>query len=238
MRATHLLVKGHVEKDTGEKCCICGCGTSADLKGKDFFGDTFRDYREMQARLSPYICSMCALSLKDVPSGVVTYLDGSQKKPRSALRGLGWRFFSWYLVEGGEPIGATKAHCKELREVMRHPPVGKRFAIVIADSGQKQLIYRLEAQRIERDGMPYLVQFETEQVLIDDEFWRMLGIADMLASVIGKTRILEPASYLTLSKCLEAYGDSFSDDFDFFSARIDTPKARLCGFLALKKEET
>lgn len=237
MRATHLLIKNHVEEDRGEKCCICGCGTSATLKGKDFFGDTFRDYREMQARLSPYICSMCALSLKDVPSGVVTYLDGSKKTPRSALRGLGWRFFSWYLVEGEEPLGATKAHCRELRQVMERPPVGKRFAIIIADSGQKQLIYRLDAQRIERDGMPYTVQFETEHVLIDDEFWRMLGIADLLADVIGKTRILEPPSYLTLSKCLEAYGEDFLEDFDFFSARIDTPKARLCGFLALKKEE-
>lgn len=237
MRATHLLVKNHVEKDMGEKCCICGCGTSNALKGKDFFGDTFRDYREMQARLSPYICSMCALSLKDVPSGVVTYLDGTKKTPRSALRGLGWRFFSWYLVEGEDPLGATKAHCKELRNVMLHPPVGKRFAIIIADSGQKQLIYRLDAQRIERDGMTYTVQFETEQVLIDDEFWRLLSIADKLADVIGKTRILEPASYLTLSKCLDTYGDGFLDDFDFFSARIDTPAARLCGFLAMKKEE-
>jgi hypothetical protein len=107
MRATHLLVPGHVEPDMGEKCCICGCGTDGAHKGTDFFGDTFRDYREMQYRLSPYICSMCALSLKDVPGGVVRYIDGSQKTPKSEKRGLGWRFFSWYLAEGCEPIGAT-----------------------------------------------------------------------------------------------------------------------------------
>ena len=235
MRATHLIVPGHVEKDTGEKCCICGCGTSDALKGRDFFGDTFRDYREMQCRLSPYICELCALSLKDVPSGVVTYLDGSKKTPRSALRGLGWRFFSWYLVEGEDPVGATKAHCKELRAVMARPPVGKYFAIIIADSGQKQLIYRLDAQRIDAPGAAYTVQFETEQVLIDGNFWRLLGITDRIAGAVGKTRVLEPPGYLALAKCLEKYGDGFIQDFDFFTARIDTPQARLCGFLALSE---
>ena len=71
MRATHLLIPGHVEPDDGKKCCICGCGTNGAFKGSDYFPDTFRDYREMQCLQSPYICSMCALSLKDVPSGVV-----------------------------------------------------------------------------------------------------------------------------------------------------------------------
>lgn len=237
MRATHLLTPGHIEPDTGEKCCICGCGTNGAFRGTDYFGDTFRDYREMQCRLSPYVCSMCALSLKDVPGGVVTYMDGTKKTPRTEKRGLGWRFFSWYLVEGCEPIGATKAHCKELRAVMAAPPVGKYFALIIADSGQKQLIYRLDAQKIEIEGTPYLVQFETEQVLIDGEFWRLLGVADRIAAVMGKTRILEPAGYLALSKCLEVYGEGFADDYMYFAARIDTAKARLCGFLALAGKE-
>jgi hypothetical protein len=89
MRATHLLIPNHIEPDGGERCCICRCTTSAALKGRDYFGETFRDYREMQDRLSPYICSMCALSLKDVPGGVVTYLDGTTKTPRSEKRGDG-----------------------------------------------------------------------------------------------------------------------------------------------------
>lgn len=48
----------------------------------------------------------------------------------------------------------------------------------VADSGQKQLIYRLDAQVIQSENTPYLVQFETEQVLINAEFWKQLGIAD------------------------------------------------------------
>lgn len=238
MKATHLLVPGHVETDTGHKCCICGCGTSNALLGKDYFGDTFRDYREMQDRLSPYICSMCALSLKDVPSGVVTYIDGSTKTPRSEKRGLGWRFFSWYLVEGKPPIGATKAHCKELRDVMAHPPVERKFAIIIADSGQKQLIYRLDAQFILSESTPYLVQFETEQVLINTEFWKLLGIADRIASVVGKMRVLEPANYLFLQKCMDTYGESFAEDYQYFTQRAETAAARLCGFLALADKES
>lgn len=238
MRATHLLVPGHVETDTGHKCCICGCGTSNALLGKDYFGDTFRDYREMQDRLSPYICSMCALSLKDVPSGVVTYIDGSTKTPRSEKRGLGWRFFSWVLEEGKAPIGATKAHCKELRDVMTHPPVEKKFAIIIADSGQKQLIYRLDAQFILSENTPYLVQFETEQVTIDAEFWHLLGIADKIASVVGKMRVLEPANYLFLQKCMDTYGESFAEDYQYFTQRAETAAARLCGFLALADKES
>lgn len=237
MRATHLLIPGHIEPDTGEKCCICGCGTDRSHRGTDFFGETFRDYREMQCRLSPYVCSMCALSLKDVPGDVVKYIDGTEKRPKSEKKGLGWRFFSWYLVEGHGPIGATKAHCKELRAVMAAPPVGKYFAVVIADSGQKQLIYRLDAQKVQYEGMPYLVQFETEQVLIDNEFWRLLGIADKIAAVVGKTRVLEHAGYLALSKCREAYGEDFVYDYTYFAARVDTAKARLCGFLALAKKE-
>lgn len=238
MRATHLLVPGHVETDTGHKCCICGCGTSNALLGKDYFGDTFRDYREMQDRLSPYICSMCALSLKDVPCGVVTYIDGSTKTPRSEKRGLGWRFFSWVLEEGKAPIGATKAHCKELRDVMAHPPVEKKFAIIIADSGQKQLIYRLDAQFILSERTPYLVQFETEQVLINTEFWKLLGIADRIASVVGKMRVLEPANYLFLQKCMDTYGESFAEDYQYFTQRAETAAARLCGFLALADKES
>lgn len=238
MRATHLLIPNHIEPDGGENCCICGCPTGAALKGRDYFGETFRDYREMQDRLSPYICSMCALSLKDVPGGVVTYLDGTTKTPRSEKRGLGWRFFSWVLEEGKAPIGATKAHCKELRDIMAHPPVGKLFAIIIADSGQKQLIYRLDAQVIPYENTPYLVQFETEQVLINAEFWTLLGIADRIASVVGKMRVLEPANYLYLQKCMDAYGESFAEDYLYFTQRAETAAARLCGFLALADKES
>ena len=44
MRATHLLIPGHIEPDGGVKCCICGCATTKDRIGKDYFGDIFRDY--------------------------------------------------------------------------------------------------------------------------------------------------------------------------------------------------
>lgn len=235
MRATHLLIPGHIEPDVGVKCCICGCATTKDRIGKDYFGDIFRDYREMQCRLSPYICSMCALSLKDVPGGVVHYIDGTEKTPKSDKRGLGWRFFSWVLVQGEAPIGATKAHTKELRAFMDNPPIKKPFAVIIAESGQKQLIYRLEAQTIEERGAPYIVQYETEQVCIDGEFWEMLGIADKMALVLGKTKILDPPSYLTLSKCMREYGQEFFYQYSFFTSRVDTAKARLCGFLAQSK---
>jgi hypothetical protein len=120
---------------------------------------------------------------------------------------------------------------------MAAPPIGKYFAIIIAESGQKQLIYRSDAQRITEPGMPYFVQYETEQVLIDGEFWRLLSIADKIAAITGKSRILEPAGYLALSKCLEAYGKTFADDYMFFASRLNTAKARLCGFLALAGKE-
>lgn len=237
MRATHLLIPGHVEPDGGEKCCICGCNTTRDYKGFDYFKDTFRDYRDMQVIESPYVCSMCALSLKDVPSGIVTYIDGSKKTPKTDKRGLGYRFFSWYLVDGKEPIGATKAHCKELRKAMLNPPINTYFAFIIAESGQKQLIYRFDAQRILSADMPYEVQYEAERVIIDKTFWHMLRVADNLATLFGKSRVLDPVSYLTLSKYIEAYGGDAAEDCLFFASRLDTAQARLCGFLAMAEEK-
>lgn len=232
MKATWLIMPGYEAPDSKMKCCLCGA-PSEGRKATDIFGNTFRDYREMAYRLSPYICEPCALSMKDVPSGVVNYIDGTQKFPRSALRGLGWRFFSWVLVEGREPIGATKAHCKELREFMRNPPVGKKFAVVIADSGQKQLLYRLDVQTISADGDPYVAQFETEQVPIDTRFWELLRIADKIASVLGKTRVGDPENYLAMGKYIEAYGRESAGEYLHFTKLVDTPQGRLCGFLAL-----
>lgn len=39
MRATHLLVPGHVEPDTGEKCCICGRGMGRLQWEREYYGD-------------------------------------------------------------------------------------------------------------------------------------------------------------------------------------------------------
>lgn len=135
MNATHLIINGYNPPQGPHKCCICGDGADGTLLGKDFFGYTFSDYRHMVCLDSEYICRPCALSLKDVPSGRVVYIDGTVKTPKSDMRGLGWRFFSWLLVEGMEPIGATKAHCAQIIDFLRRPPLDLYFAVIVADSG-------------------------------------------------------------------------------------------------------
>lgn len=231
MNATHLLIKDYTEPCSLYKCCICGANADGSLLGRDYFGDTFSDYRLMAYPGSDYICTPCAVSLKDVPSGRVSYIDGSVKLPKSEKRGLGWRFFSWVLVEGKEPVGATKAHCAQLVDALRHPPLKKYFAIIIADSGQKQLIYRLQAQKIHSPETPFYVQFETRHVCINNKFWGLMNIANKISAIVGKSRVMDPLSYNDLSLYLERYGDEAYNEYMYFKQNIKTAECALSAWL-------
>lgn len=231
MKATHLLIKYYRPPKDGPKCCICGDLCDGSLKGTDYFGDTFSDYRLMECVESEYICMPCAMSLKDVPGGVVRYIDGTIKTPKSDKRGLGWRFFSWLLVDGKDPIAATKAHCPEIVAWLKAPPVGSHFACIIADSGQKQLIYRIDAQKIGKKEDPFYVQFETERTRIDKHFWSLLYIANRLSCVVGKSKVLNEPSYVDLMAYMQEYGDESYTEYDAFKKAIKTPECRLAAWL-------
>lgn len=233
MNATHLLLKDY--KAVGEfDCCLCSFPCGDEILAKDYFDKDYRGVTSLRNWGSDYICLACSNSLRSAPGdGVIKDVEGTVRAPKNVRIGNRYRTFSWVLEEGTEPLAATKAHIEILRNLLKNPPVNNYFAFVFSETGQKQLIYRLEAQKIQSKKDSFTVQYEEDQVTIDSSFWRLLDCADNIASLYGKKRLDEPVTFAITAKYLEVYSNL--DGLRYWQRNFDTPESRLCAFLAVNR---
>lgn len=226
IRASYFF--GHEEGQ--ERCFFCGETCGHTFLTKDYVKDTFTNRDIIQFPDSQYVCSGCVESLGNGSYDEMGMIDGSVKIRKNA-RGMSPRMYSWVLTEK-ERLSATKAHIKELREIILNPP-DPPFAIVLADSGQKQIIFRCPVSH-DRDNYPVLLEEDVIIVSIID-LQNILKCATRLSAAVGKVALLNPEQINVVTRVFEYYGDlGFYEEWLKICRQ---PLAKLAAWLCKNKEE-
>ena len=181
-------------------CFYCGneCGSEHSVSKN--VKKTFTNHDIVTAPSSHYVCSGCVVSM-NMGYPLFNMIDGEQRIPKTTRAGQP-RLYSWVMSEK-EMLTASKTHIFLLREKILNPPAPP-FAIVLADSGQKQIIFRCP---IAYDTDFYPLQFEEETIVIDiAKLKKLLKIADMISAACGKIVLKSAPSQMMSMAVYKYYG--------------------------------
>lgn len=141
MRAATSLIT----ECTGEDSCFY-CGSPADIKLK--LSSSYVEWWTVAQPESAHICRGCEWMLNEKRR-----IPGKDKLQKT-------RNYSW-LVQAGRQTPYTKANKAEITALLLSPPEPP-WALALADSGQKHLLFRTPVN-VEASS-PYAVQLETETI--------------------------------------------------------------------------
>jgi hypothetical protein len=197
----------------------------------DYVKETFTNRDIVKYPGSKHVCQGCAESL-GWGEDEMTMLDGSVKK-RTNDRGMAPRMYSWILT-GDKRVAFTKAHISLARDIIcKHQPEPP-FSIIIADSGQKQLIFRAPIA-MSREVFPLML--EDEIIEVTPELLReRIAIATPIVAATGKSILLDEFSIRTYVAYEKYHGNI--DALDAWAKIQQEPLSRLAAWLSPNKEES
>ncbi|MFZ2635553.1 MAG: hypothetical protein WAX33_04355 [Rectinemataceae bacterium] len=210
-------------------CYYCGAACDDTHRSTDYVKDTFTNRDIVAFPGSSFVCHGCAESLGAGPDSM-QMIDGTTKVRENA-RGMQPRMYSWVLTSGVK-LAATKAHISLLRQVVLDPPEPP-FAIILTDSGQKQLIFRAPIA-LSQDHYPLLL--EDERIEVDIASLReLLVMATKVVAATGKPALQGNISFGNINAYFEHFGDT--DGIERWLEVRDRPLSRLAAWLCAAREE-
>lgn len=226
MKASQLF-----EHDEGSfSCYFCGSSCSGVHKTKDYVKDTFGGREMVASPSSNFVCNGCVMYIGD-GYDKMDIIDGSVKL-RQNKRGMAPRMYSWLLTKDGKKAG-TKAHIKEWRELVLNPPPPP-FAIILTESGQKQLIFKAKTSF---DDENYPVLLEEECIIVNKSLLlERIKLATKVSAVIGKIALTKPTEYMYYIKYYEYFNDTIG--LEDWVKVYKEPISRLAAWLCPNKEES
>ncbi len=228
--ATQLFLMAGGGEEPGPnsgKCYYCGAVCSDQHTKAFHVQDTFTNRDVVLYPGSPYICAGCVEASGAGPDKM-EMLDGTIRV-RENQRGMQPRMYSW-VITANQRWAATKSHIAQLREVILNPPEPP-FVIVLADSGQKQLLFRAPVA-YDKNRFPVML----EELVVDvyvSELSRALDAADALAEAIGKPALLAPNTMSLWIACEAHHGTT--EPMEAWGEWKNTPTGKLAAWLAKAK---
>lgn len=211
------------------KCFFCGvlCGT--EYLRVDHVKDSFTNRDIVANPESEYVCGCCVASIGQ-GDDEIEMINGDMKKRKNS-RGMQPRMYSWVLTKD-KKLAATKEHITELRNVILTPP-SPPFAIVLADSGQKQLLFRAP---ITYDSTIFPVMLEEEIIIVNKKDLKTaIDAATKICAAIGKRSLLECKTISCAILCEKYYGNIYA--LQEWTKIYSSSKGQLAAWLCKNKEE-
>jgi CRISPR type IV-associated protein Csf1 len=194
-------------------CFFCG-GFCENNSVRPYLKDTFTNWRNVLYPSSEWICDGCPLVLNEKA-------DLGKEKLQKV------RNYSWILTST-QAVFTTKnrAGIQLLRDNCLKPP-DPPFAICLAVSGQKHLLYNTP---VNRDSSKIKVQLETEQVTYTpDELSNRISLFDKLIHLVGRKSLCSKPIPGQVIRVYEAYPDEvLIQEWDRVYGQ---PLSRLAAFL-------
>jgi hypothetical protein len=158
-------------------------------------------------------------------------LDGIIKQ-RENQRGMAPRMYSWVLT-AEKRVAFTKAHVALAREILTTKIPEPPFAIIIADSGQKQLIFRAPVS-LSVNVYPIMLEDEVVEV-IPSLLSERLELAAQIVAATGKPALADMITARTYITYEKYHGNT--DALEAWEAVQWEPISRLAAWLSMSKEE-
>jgi hypothetical protein len=165
------------------------------------------------------------------PELAMRMIDGTIRECKT-LRAAAPRLFSW-LITRQERLAFTKAHISHVRDMLMEgrlpaPP----FALIMADSGQKQLIFRAPVA-LDADNFPVMLEEEIVDVSLAG-FRQYMELASAISTKIGQPKLKERVS---MSAIIQADKHGVAKQLQHWGKIQNEPLGRLVAWLAPPKEK-
>lgn len=204
-------------------CFYCGASCAEEFPVKQFVKGSFTGWSGVANPSADFVCGGCVASMDE--SAIVSL-------PNEVREGQRIRNYSWLITETNAKA-FTKAHIAELRAVALYPPPPP-FALIISDSGQKQLIYRA----------PVCLDARTMTVMLEDEpisysipqLQQMLVLCGKLIAGVGKPALKENFTGSIVRYILETWSEEGERLIEQWERVRQNPVARLALWLSDGKE--
>ena len=215
-----------------QRCFFCGAYCDETHSKKQYVKDTFTNRDVILFPASEYVCEGCVMSLGDGWSDM-PMIDGSVKTFTTA-RGMAPRLYSWFITPT-ERLAFTKAHIAIVREMLTDEASLPEapFSFVLADSGQKQLIFRAPVAHF-KSG--FYVMLEDQKIYVVPNLLAQ-SIVDCtpVVAALGKPALLRPLTTGNYVTYHQYHGNI--DGLDLWAKNRVQPIAQLAAWLAPNKEE-
>lgn len=212
-------------KTGNNRCYFCGLDCDDSHKTKDHVGPSFTNRAEVYHPESLFVCGCCVASTQGLAE--TTDISGETRIGRAGAP----RMYSWVLSEAG-----NKAFNKKYMDFARASvlcPPEPPFSIVLADSGQKQLIFR---SPVNHDRNVFIVQLEERRIEVDlSVFGSVLERATQLSAATGKKALIEPDRIGNFIQCVDFYGNESA--IEKWIEIYSTPMGILASWLCKGKED-
>ena len=223
--ATELYAPNLVERGD-HFCFFCGASCTDKFAAKKFVKPTFTELDLVARPGSECVCGPCIHAMSGHAETVD--LDGEVRTGRAGAP----RMYSWLLQGTKPPVAFNKRHMGFVRKLVLAPPAPP-FALVLSDSGQKQLMYRAPVNT--RKG-PYRVLLENEIITVDTGQLQAAMEAALFASAaIGKKALADPDTAVCYMACVDFFGDETV--LEDWLRHYQTPQGRLAAWIAKGKED-
>jgi CRISPR type IV-associated protein Csf1 len=216
------LFAGILNPTGNNKCFYCGGVCDDTHKSKEYVKDTFTNRDIVKYPDSEFVCSGCVCSLNE--RATITMIDGEVRESQKT------RLYSW-LFDSKSRIAFTKAHLSVVKEIFLNPPEPP-FGIVLAVSGQKQLLFR---SVLAWNKQEYYVMLEDEKILVNvNKLKAKLDQAEKIIAGIGKVAALD----VNLN-CFIRYNEYFSEieSLEKWVKENNSPLSRLAVYLSPNQKE-
>jgi len=163
----------------------------------------------------------------------ITFIDGTIRYFTKPSIALAPRMYSWILT-ANKKIAFTKAHVSQIRDILTdmvmlpEPP----FAIIISDSGQKQLVFRAPVA-YEKENFSILLEDEVVNINVDN-LKKRVELANQISTKIGKPALkCDPE----MSHFIAAKKVGVHRQLEYWQHKKHEPLSRLAAWLAKSKEK-
>ena len=202
------------------KCFYCGLDCDETYKKKDYVKHTFTNRDIVKYPGNDFVCGCCVESLAGLAK--TKQIDGTIKTGRGGSP----RMYSWVLTEN-KKLAMTKKHMRVLRRIILNPPKPP-FSIILADSGQKQLIFRAP---VNHDRNVFSVLLEEKNIEVNRDLLKLyLDKAIIVSAAIGKIALKKPDQFINYKNVIEKYGSELPlvEWLEIYSSPLGELVAWLC----------